>query len=76
MSDIKLTMEERLAIRALKRISRNWPKSLWLFSANGTLHVMKCKPDGSRAVTAMDCDVMDPGYSVDTVNIPNDGGDW
>jgi hypothetical protein len=73
-----LTDEERAAIRALKKLTRRWPKTLWLFSASGTLHVMRCDADGKRAVTdsTMGDGGVDPDYSVTTVKIPNDGGDW
>lgn len=75
-----LTPEERRAVRALERVAKKWPASLWLFSASGRLHVMKCKSDGSRAFLpgsyAIDDGGVDPAYDVCTVHIPNDGGDW
>lgn len=74
MSEMTPTPEERSAINSLKRVAKKWPKSLWLFSANGSLHVMRCGSDGTRVVTK-DGGV-DPDYSVGTIKIPNDGGEW
>jgi hypothetical protein len=62
------------AIRRLKKVAEEWPFSLWLFSANGQLCVMKVGADGER-VYAMDGGV-DPAYTVDVVDLPNEGGDW
>ena len=69
------TKKEQKAIDALKKIAKTWPETLWLFSASGTLCVMRCLPDGSHATC--DCDGMDQGYILDTIQgIDNDGGDW
>jgi hypothetical protein len=69
-----LTEEEEKAIASLKRLAKKWPESLWLFSASGTLTVMKKYPGNDR---------YPPGWSdlsgeaaVTTINIENDGGDW
>jgi len=70
----KLTKEEELAILALKQVAKIWPKTLWLFSASGTLNVMRYKKDGMPAV--LKCEGMDQDYIIDTVDIKNDGGDW
>lgn len=69
--EIELTAEERRAISALKRIAKRWPQSLWLFSASGTLNVMKKSEGGSVGSEAPD-----PARSVATIEIENDGGDW
>lgn len=77
MSD--LTDDESKAVSALKRVAAKWPRSLWLFSASGTLHVMKCNKDGDRVMMpnhGIAGGGVDPDYSVDTIDIPNDGGDW
>lgn len=63
-----LTEEELRAIVSLKRRAKSWPASLWLFSADGTLHVMRKAPDGGT--------VADVRYSIATIDIENDGGDW
>lgn len=69
-----ITKEEESAIKALKKLARKWPKSLWLWSGSGTLWIMKCKPDGTRGETLFGA--VDPDYIVDSVDITNDGGDW
>ena len=66
--------DELRAIRTLERLARTWPKTLWLFSASGTLNVMRVGPDGGHAVTP-DGGV-DPAFKVETIRVPNDGGDW
>lgn len=71
---MKITYEEREAVASLKSLSKRWPKSLWLFSANGTLNVMKKKRGGKRAT--LPGGGMDPAYVVATIPIENDGGDW
>ena len=69
-----LTPEEQKAIAALDRLVKKWPETLWLFSGNGTLCVMRCDTDGSRAMTAEgNCD---PDFVVAEIDIPNDGGGW
>lgn len=66
--------EEMKAIAALKRLSKIWPKTLYLFSAGGRLHVMQCDEDGLCAEGNRG------GHDEDsilaTIDIPNDGGDW
>lgn len=71
-----LTSDERKAVSTLKRLAKRWPKSLWLFSASGDLHVMKCGPDGERVRNPHIPDAVDPDHVVETIKIPNDGGDW
>ena len=80
----RLTREERLAIAALRRLATRWPKSLWLFTVSGVLHVMHVGPDGTRAEKPgtdyrggyPPPSGYDPEYTLTTVDIPNDGGDW
>jgi hypothetical protein len=69
----ELNKEERRAVDALLATARIWPRSLWLFSADGTLWVMR-KKDGQRAVTRTGG--MDQDYALDAIPIENDGGDW
>lgn len=66
--------EERKAIASLKRLAKKWPESLWLFSASGSLCVMKALPDGGRAHT--NDGGFHPDFCLDKINISNDGGDW
>jgi len=70
-----LTKEELSAISALRRIEKRWPETLWLFATGMTIHVMRKKSNGDRAV--LPCGGMDPDYEVARVTgIENDGGDW
>jgi hypothetical protein len=73
--EVPLTDEEKKAIRALNRVAKIWPKSLWLFSASGSLNVMRCDADGDHAYDDATCGV-DQDYSIENIDIPNDGGDW
>lgn len=70
---VDLTPEEKRAIAALKRLEKTWPKSLWLFSASGTLCVMKKDEQGDRIRSG---DGIDQAGQVATIKIENDGGDW
>jgi hypothetical protein len=74
VSDLKLTREEHAAIATLERLAKRWPKSLWLFSANGELNVMRYAADGQRGVEPNGG--IDQTFSVATIDINNDGGDW
>lgn len=69
-----LTSAESKAIGALEQLAKKWPKSLWLFSANGSLCVMKKDSTGKRVLTALGG--ADPDTCVATINIENEGGDW
>lgn len=77
--DHDLTDDEKRAIAALQRLAGKWPKSLWLYSASGSLNVMRRDSAGKRAVLDHGLDQhggVDPAYSVAVIDIPNDGGDW
>lgn len=79
--DLELTAEEKRAISALKRVAKKWPDSLWLFSASGSLLVMKKNANGERALLGslnyeFKGNTVDQDYVVDDINIENDGGDW
>ena len=71
---MEITKEEQNAINTLDRLAKRWPKTLWLFATGMSLHVMKCDKDGGHAT--LPCDGMDPDYSITTIDIENDGGDW
>ena len=77
---MKLTPEESKAIASLKRVAKKWPKSLWLFSASGSLTVMKKNKDGKRVYTETHGGAVgggvDQSYAMDTIAIENDGGDY
>lgn len=47
---------------------------MWLFSGSGSLSVMKCGPNGEPVMSENGS--VDPAYKIETINIPNDGGDW
>lgn len=73
MSDLELTDKERKAIDALQKLMKRWPKSLWLFS-NGTMHIMKYKDDGKRA---MNGGSVDAKFCVSSISgVLSEGGDW
>lgn len=74
LEPLQPTVEEAQAIRALKRLARRWPRQLWLFSAAGSLHVMKADEQGRHHYRSDQS--VDPSFSLATVDIPNDGGDW
>lgn len=69
-----LTEEEKKAISSLEKLAKNWPDSLWLYSASGSLCVMKKDSKGNKVMTREGG--FDPDYSVSTILIENDGGDW
>ena len=74
MAEFQLNHSEREAIRQLKALARIWPKTLWLFSANGTFYVMR-KVNGQHVTTRTGG--MDQKYAVEKIiEIDNDGGDW
>ena len=73
--DFELTKEEKNAINTLKRLEKRWPDSLWLFSANGTLCVMRHGKNGEQVHTGTG-EGVDSEYIITTINIHNDGGDW
>ena len=68
----KLTRQQ--VIRALRRLNAGWPDDLWIWSANGDLHLMENNEDGEHA---FDGERVDPAFRVETFSkIDNDGGDW
>ena len=68
-------MTEKEAIKKLKDLARDWPKTLWLFAASGDLCVMSTDSDGNRVYTEQGGGV-DPRYIIEYIDIPCDGGDW
>ena len=73
MADVELTVEEKKAIRALKRVAKTWPSSLWLYSASGRLCVMRKNEAGEHAFAGTG---IDPDYIVAEIDIEHSGGDW
>jgi hypothetical protein len=73
--EVEPTAEEAKAIASLQRLAKRWPETLWLFSASGALHVMR-KGENGEHVYLDQFGGVDPDYSLATIDIPNDGGDW
>jgi len=71
---MKLTKEERAAISALKSLEKNWPTTLWVFATGNALHVMKCDSSGKKITNRHGG--FDQEAIVDSIHIPNDGGDF
>lgn len=74
--EMELTDAEEKAIKALKRVAKTWPKSLWLFATGSSLHVMRKTKQGKGVKAALKNECIDPKYRVAGINIENDGGDW
>lgn len=72
-SEVPLTPQERNAIRALKRLMKTWPASLWLF-VDGDVRVMRMGDDGKHAPTV--AGMPDRDYVVDSIEMDCDGGGW
>jgi len=70
-----LTLEEKMAIALLEKAARHWPESLWLFSASGSLLVMK-KKDGERVMLPGLGGAIDQSWEIACIDIENDGGDF
>jgi len=60
-------------IAEFKTLAKRCPKNLWLFSANGSLHIMKT-PDDNNDMN--EYGGVNNENSIDTIKIRNDGGDW
>ena len=69
------TKKELEWIEDFKKLAKRCPKKLWLYSASGTLHVMKTPNDGNEILDGIGGGV-NPENSIDTIKISNDGGDW
>ena len=70
--NMSLNKREQKAIDALNEVAKIWPESLWIFSANGSLFVMK-KKAGERMMAG---ESVDQNYIVERIDIENDGGDF
>lgn len=72
-----LSEKEEKAIESLMDLAKRWPKTLWLYSASGSLCVMKKNDKGEIAMIQQPgSEGVDPAYHVATIRIENDGGDW
>ena len=74
MSYDELTKAEELAIELLKKAAIHWPKSLWLFAADGKLYIMR-KESGQHAMTRFGGGV-NQAFILDAIDIETAGGDW
>ena len=68
-----LSDEEKKIIKRLKSVAKKWPNTLWLYSASGSLCIMK-KKNGQSVMTKDG--YVDSDYLVDKIDLENDGGDW
>jgi len=71
---MEITKEEKKAIATLKRLEKNWPKTIWLFATGNAINIIKCGENGSHIEDKNG--TMDQKYIIDSVNINNDGGDF
>lgn len=72
--DFILTDDEKRVIRALRRLEKIWPDSLWIYVASGSMCLMRKTDDGDRADV---CGGVDDSYRITSFeSIPCDGGDW
>jgi hypothetical protein len=72
--DLVVTNKEQKAINALKRISKSWPSTIWIFAADNSLNIMK-KGECNDYVRDEN-GIIDQRYVIDNADIPSDGGDW
>lgn len=70
------TKAELAWIEKFKSICEKAPKSLWLFSASGTLCIMKTPADGNQNGCDTRGEGVNPDNCLDIAKIRNDGGDW
>jgi hypothetical protein len=68
-----LTKKESEWIDDFRKLAKRCPKKLWLFSASGTMCVMKFPEDGE---TNLKNGAVNQENLVGTISITNDGGDW
>lgn len=72
--ELIVTKKEQKSIDSLKRLSKSWPKSIWIFAADGSLNIMKCNEVNDIAINSVGG--VDQNYLIDTIPIMSDGGDW
>ena len=76
MKKFKLRKQEKDVIKILKSLEEIWPDSLWMYSASGTLCIMRAEFGTNKRAMKKDFEGYDQDYIVDTIDIPNDGGDF
>jgi len=73
MNELKLTKQERAAIKLLRKLEAIWPETLWLF-VDGNIHVVRLV---SRERVVTSSGGYDPECVIETItDIPCDGGAW
>lgn len=70
-----LTGEERRAIASLERLAKRWPRSLMLFSASGSLLVLRNDGHSVERLGSRDAAEQYATILASIDGIPNDGGD-
>jgi len=71
------TKAELKWIEDFQLLAKRCPKSLWLFSASGTLHVMKTPPNGEQMGAGPRGEGVNFNNSLAIIKgIQSDGGDW
>ena len=65
----------KTVIKKLQELNDNWPKDVWLFAADGTLHLMEFGEDGQPLMTNYG-GVDDKAVIKTFTGISCDGGDW
>jgi hypothetical protein len=76
MPDLELSQAELMAIRALKKVARTFPPTLWIFTTgSGDTYIMRKKAHGEIAFK--DDGYPDRDYIVDNLHgIHIDGGEF
>ncbi len=75
----ELTLEEKKAIKKLRRALENWPKTIWLYVSDGTINIMSYDENGYSVETRYGG--VDPDYVLDYISgckesFIIDGGGW
>lgn len=68
-----LTRDEVLALAALRRLAKRWPKTLMLASMGGSLVVVRTDDERFDSESGLE---RQEAVVEDISGIPNTGGDW
>jgi hypothetical protein len=69
------TKEEQIAIKALRRLEKQWPDTLWLFATGNGIHVMRRGANGEHVMNQFGSP--DVACELEYITgIDNDGGDF
>ena len=72
--ELIITQKEQKAINTLKKLSKTWPNTIWIFAADGKLNIMKKNEDNYPAMNNKGS--VDQDYIIEMIDIDADGGDW